>query len=409
MALKNVDDRAATPAESALSLQMADTPEPLLYHPVMGVSLAMIVAVAAQIAVWLFNARLLGPNQPAPAPLPSAAIAHPALFEALRALLFRVQPATVPSEQTVFASCLLLCLLSVAAWYAAARFTLGPAWALWTAMLWSVHPVFAFLAQRPTPLTLVMVLVPFTWCLLLSWSVSPRPWKALAGGAMMGLAALAGPANVLVFVLMMPLLVIAARGWARRWRGPVLMTIGFVLPVAGGLLAAHNSTRLSPAAAMQKDLWAALDTADGTPMAMAARNHLAGQGRTEPGNPLEFLARQARTSPRSTLAWLARRAWRTLYTTSDHRFERPLLALQLVWLIPALWGTFVALRHRPWRWRTAAAICLLAVTWLASAIIEPKCRSLAPAGGVVIMLALVGVADLYERAFGRRLTEPDEA
>jgi hypothetical protein len=114
-----------------------------------------------------------------------------------------------------------------------------------------------------------------------------------------------------------------------------------------------------------------------------------------------------REAPGPHLVWYLGRVFQTVWTTADRRFERPLLALHLMWMIPALWGAIIASRHEPWRRLLIMAACFTLVFWSCAALLEPLARNLTPIGGFGIMFGLVGWADAYERFFGRRLLEGD--
>ena len=61
-----------------------------------------------------------------------------------------------------------------------------PAWGLWTALLWVMHPSFAFVAPRPGPLALMMPLTAGALALLLCWRRSrlgQRPERAQQAAA----------------------------------------------------------------------------------------------------------------------------------------------------------------------------------------------------------------------------------
>ena len=110
-----------------------------------------------------------------------------------------------------------------------------------------------------------------------------------------------------------------------------------------------------------------------------------------------------RRRPGAHLRWYAARLVATVHTTADRRFERPLLALQLMWMVPAIWGAGVAARYRPWQWLLVMAACFVLSLWLLAALLEPLARNLTPIGGFGIVFGLIGLADAYERLFGRRL------
>ncbi|MBI4579664.1 MAG: hypothetical protein HY718_08185 [Planctomycetes bacterium] len=160
----------------------------------------------------------------------------------------------------------------------------------------------------------------------------------------------------------------------------------------------------SPLNSFSSDLVMVLDPNDSSAIARAMR---AG-GATAAGGGWRSRAsvvwREMANSPAEVPSWLARRAWRCLYATADGRFQRPLFAVQIALLAPALWGTVVCLRQRTWRWPATASLLLVAAFWVTAAVAEPLARSLAPVGAMLVIFAIVGAADFYERAFGRQLS-----
>jgi hypothetical protein len=127
------------------------------------------------------------------------------------------------------------------------------------------------------------------------------------------------------------------------------------------------------------------------------------QGNAVPAGSPALFAKGLIDSPAASLQWFGRRTWRTFYATSAGHFQRPLFATQVAVLLPAIWGAVVCLRQPAWRWPAAASLLLVGTHWIVASIAEPLARSLAPLGGMLVIFAVVGVADAYERAFGRRL------
>lgn len=385
----------AGPAEATLPL-------PLHHHPVVALSLILMAGCLAQVAAWLVQARL-----PASGPiLPPAGIAHGYLFNALAVHLHRLVP-EAQFDPALFVASIALCLLSAGGWYAVARSAIGPAWGLWTALLWVVHPCLAYAAQHPGPLVLQAVLVPFSLALLLRWHQAHTAPAAVGAGLGLGLLALVGWQGVLLAAVALGIVLLSPIRRRRAVTAAVLLVGGCAAPPM--LAVTVGQPRFDPAFALRQlsiNLRVALDDA---PALGVSSTQPAGASptQTRPGSVVNLYWQTARATPRETAAHLARRAAHAVYATADHRLERPLLAVQLLFLVPAGWGLFVGLRHAPWR--GPVMICCLWVLpfWLAATLAEPLVRNLVPAGGVPVLLALVGVADIYERFFGRRLTEPD--
>jgi len=382
----NADYRSALPS-----------PPPRLYeHPAMAVSLILIVASLAQIGVWLINRR-----PPATAPLAvqsSSVTVHGLLFAKLTGEKGAAQP-------VVFVVCLLTALLSGPAWYGAVRVALGPVWALWTGLFWAAHPAFAFLAQRAAALTLLIALVPMVWWLLVWWKRSGRQVAALLAGAVLGLISLVSIQGLLLLGVALPAILLAGGPAGKRWLGALVLFATYLALVAVWFTRYTDAAdRLDIKQRVVVDLWNAFAGRDGSALARAAHGVRSEYPPDHPPSPVRFFVSQLDDSPRSTVLWLVRRFWRSLYATHDGGLQRSLFVLQLLWLVPAIWGYVVALRCGPWRWMGLTAGGLVAVPWLLAALAEPLSRNLAPVGGFAIMFGLIGVVDVYERILGRRLT-----
>jgi hypothetical protein len=369
-----------------------------------GISLVLICAAFGQAATWVVNIRLLAASAEnlggiAPSPL----IASPVLYKGLYQAIDYLNHSALPTPRILFSVCLLLSMLSAIGWYAVARLFLGRAWGLWAGILWGVNPLIAFLAQRPGPLALSIVTVPFAWALILAWSRSRRRRTAFVGGLAAGLATLASAPMLLGFAFSAPLLLAVTRRRRKAWQGFALLWLGLALPLVTLVLLVRSGAVENPLPAFADHFLASLDEGDGSAISRAMRNPIPPNEPTGPVR-LRAIAHEVAHSPAELPVWLLRRMWRTIYATSDGHFQRPLFAVQLALLVPAIWGAVVCLRQPRWRGRALASMALIAAFWLVAAIAAPFARSLSPIGGMVTIFALVAIADLYERAFGRRLS-----
>jgi hypothetical protein len=460
-------------------------PLPLYYHPVIACSLILIVAAAVQIGVWLVSMKL-----PAQAPgSRSFVVVHGVLLDALRGVAFAPGNEDATSRPAWFIAGLLLALSSGLTWYAVARFGLGPKWGLWTGLFWVVHPSFAFLANQPDKLTLLIALIPAAWCALLWWRRCPSTWVALLLGATLAATCLAGFQGILLLVIALPAMLLSklASG-GHRFAGAAAAVLGLAITLSvsvAGIIARQVTadlaratsavqenrttasrpsgmglapsrpvssnwmlalTRLStnpsgirPSPSVQAgwwlwlarenllsdvrrfltrldhDLWNALDDGSGTAVANAARKRMGAVGSDRPDlaphlpPAVYFLADEYRQAPRDVGRWFVGRFWRTIYASRDGRVLYSLAVLQFAWLVPALWGFWIALAYRPWRWLAVSAGLFVVAYWVLVALAEPLAGNLTPVGGFGVMFALVGVTDVYERLFGRRLTAPAPA
>jgi hypothetical protein len=450
-------------------------PLPLYHHPLVSGSLILIAGTVVQIGVWLMNMRLAAQAAEAE----SSVVVHGLLLDLVRSAWPGVEkPAVSPP---IFAASLLLALSSGITWFAVARLGLGPRWGLWVGLCWVVHPSFAFIANKPDRLVLLIALLPTAWCLLLLWRRGGRIAVAMLFGVAAGLTCLAGfQGFVLLAVGTGGMMLSGSLTGRRRLIGVAMTPVGVavsVVTVLAGLLAGQvavdaASGRGSAASAgviasrpadgkslpppsktdwraslrhlaaqpagtrrsmrlraviclwcvgdnvagalrqtaerVDTDLWNALDDGGDTTVAAAARRERSlATDRRPPA--VQFLAEECRRAPRQAGRWFASRLWRSIYATGNGRFLYPLVLLQFAWLVPALWGYWIAIRYRPWRWLATTAGILAAAHWALVAIAEPVARNLTPIGGFAVLFALVGVTDVYERLFGRRLTAPAPA
>lgn len=381
------------------------TPLPLHQHPVVAVSIILTAGAIVQIAVWIVSLRLPGsPLLPS-----SSAVIHGWLFDAGVELISRANVETSTSQAIIFAACLALALLSVAFWYAAVRIAVGPGWALAVGICWAAHPAFAFLAPRPAASILVMLLTVAALASLCWWRYRGlRLWQACLVGVSLGALTLVATAGLLLLPLMLAAVLLAPGPPRRRYLAAALVIAFDLLIVAPWVMYAMGRAgviELKQKATSQ--IWE--NVGIGSEL-IDMHSHFWGADHREsiPPRPFQFLASEARREPMAVGAWLLKRSWRTLFATSDARLQTPLFVLRLSWMIPALWGLFVALRHPPWRWMAGVGVATVGALWSLAAAFEPLARNLVPAEGLVIAFALIGIADIYERLFHRRLTRAAE-
>jgi hypothetical protein len=378
-------------------------PLPIYLHPVVSISAILIVASIGQICVWLIRMRLV--NSP---PLASsAAIVHGWLYEILIDNVSLLFESIGHLDTVIFLFMLGLGLLSTLAWYIAIRSAFGPAWGLAAALAWSAHPGFALLVQQPVPLVLEIFLVPVCLTTLFWWKSSRyRLLIAPFVGLPLALLSLVGNIGLCMVPIIVGAMCFAGKRLTIRFISAFLCLTVYVCVIALWWMSWMNEPqRVQLKYKMGYDLWSSVEISERTPMAIAADHWLAAHPQEKVPSVARFLLEQTRTSPLTIAHWLALRSLRVITATSDGRFKRPLLALQLLTILPAIWGCIVALRYPPWRWAAMVGILLITVTWLLAALAEPLARNLAPIGGMGITFAFIGIADVYERVFNRRLNE----
>ncbi len=387
------------PTAAGEFLPPANPPLPLYHHPVVAISLILSVGSLAQICVWLLASRL-----PPPVLVPhSSLIAHGWLFEQLVALLTRLNPTETASPPLLFPICLAIALLSGPAWYMAARLALGHAWGLWVGLCWVAHPAFAFLAQHPTTLVMILTFLPLAWALLVWWHRRRRRWMAAL--AALGLALLTS-VSLLGVVLLLPSAVsmLSTGRRKKKWSGAAILMVTYALAIAPLVYWFSRPASLeSLRHRVTSDLWSRLDSGDGSSLSSAVQAWRV----AHPGAALdvrEFVKAEIGKSPLRVAGWFGERVWKSIHATADGRLERPLLVAQLALVLPAAWGWLVAFGFNRWRWVASTALTWSLVVWTLAALSEPLARNVVPAGGFGVMFALVGLADVYERIFGRRLT-----
>ncbi|HOA73952.1 MAG TPA: hypothetical protein PL151_01775 [Phycisphaerae bacterium] len=401
---------AAVRLTAAADLGVPPVPRvPITHQPVVGVSLVLIAATCVQIVVYLVNAQFLARAGDIVIEPPSPLVASGQTYEWFTSSIERMDVFGVPAERVSFSVLLVLTILSSVGWYTVGRKFLGPAWAIACGGLWAGHPLFGFLAQRPSPLTLCLVCVPFAWAVILWWYRSGRRRVAFLAGLLAGASTFVSLALGLAFVLSVPVLFATGRVTQRRpWPAFALIWLGFLLPMLVAAELVRHSLAANPLIEFQTDLLRVLED-ESTPVAPTLTAEVGPTGATSELSPrrvLALLSDSVKRSPFQWIGWLSGRAWRTVYATADGHFERPLFAVQMAVMLPAVWGAVVCLRQSFWRWPAIAGLILLGTHWLMAMLVEPLARSLAPAGGVIVLFALVGVVDLYERAFGRQLQAP---
>lgn len=376
-------------------------PAPPHHHPLVAISLILLIASAAQVGAWALTSRLLTPTWSPP----GAALHYGVWLHTIGAHLSESEGAAALPVKLIFGGSLVLSLTTAAAWFIAGRAAIGIPWGIFTGLVWALHPAFAFVASRAIPLNASIVLTGWLAAALIWWRYrGQRSTPAIAAGVLAGLLALTSVAGLLLIPLVLPTMTRArGRRW-RRWRSAI-----FFAGIAIGVVLAGRV--FFPPAAWQtaRNGW---DADLATQVVEDPRFPLSRTSTTRAGEAsgTEWawgeIVRAARQSPVQLARWYGVRLIRTVFTTTDHRFERPLLALQLAFLVPAMWGAWVAWQHPPWRWLVVFALVTGLAFWCSAALLEPLARNLTPVGGFPILLALLGCADLYERVFGRRLVEP---
>jgi len=441
-------------------------PTPLLQHPAVGASIVLVAAAATQTIVWLVGLRL----KPLPPVASSSAVAHGLLHDLIADTLAGHGVEATSVASILFVANLLLAMLSGIAWYGIGRLGLGPKWGLRIGLFWVVHPSFAFLANQADRLNSLIALVSVAWCVLLWWRQSRRVGAALLLGLLAATILTIGPQSLALLAIALPGMLLSTRGdhggrlagaFAALTAfavGTIVLVVAIALPRLPRALAerpseqenaaphahhpqvwVHTADRLAAAvpqrgdalrlrtglrlllirnsllddvrriaARFDTDLWNELDDAGGSRIAEAAA---ASSRSGTPARPpaVVFLIEQFRASPAQALAWLAQRMWESIYVTRDARTHYPFVILQFSWLIPALWGLWIAIRYRPWRWLAITGGLFAGSQWVLVAVADPLARNLVPVGGFVVLFALVGATDVYERFFGRRLTAPAPA
>lgn len=398
----------------------------------------------------------------------SSLVVHGLVYDLVQAeLLARGAGATLVNA-ILFVARLLLGLISGLAWYGTARLGLGPKWGLWVGLLWVVHPSFALLANQAGRLNALIAAVSINWFVLLAWRRSRRPRTALFLGLALAATCLVGLEGLLLGIIAVPAMLLSTRGPDGRLAGVLAVVAGLAAgttmlvgaivvprsfrpptpppsaavsasipagtsswPATTGRLTAHylSSSDLLRVRAgiwlwrlrqqlahdaqeaidtLDGALWSSLDDASGSPLAVSARAWATHRPDSRP-SAIRFLMQQCRAEPRACALWLAGRSFRAIYSTVDNQTHYPLVLLQFTWLLPALWGLWISLRYRPWRWLAVSGGLFALAHWVLIALAEPLARNLTPVGGFVILFGLVGAVDAYERLFGRRLTAPAPA
>ncbi len=433
-------------------------PLPLYQHPVVASSLILIAATAAQIVVWLVWTRFPSARPSSP----SSLVAHGLLQDLLSDAVAPAGSPTAEGDTILHVASLLLAMWSGVAWYGIGRLGLGPKWGFWIGLCWVVHPSFAFPANQADKLSVLVALVSTAWCVLLWWRLKRKIVAAALFGLLLAVMSIVGFQGLMLAPIALPAMLLSGRGTGGRVRGVLAAVIGFAvgmvllavlvaIPQASArmatapagstepnehsrqarpwmqtlsrlaskrlekgdsirlrtglrLLMLHDSVRSDVdqiVVRLDRDLWHSLDDTSGSFMAMAARTWYSSQSRPP---ALVFLVRQCRAAPRQAAFWLAERLRISVYATADGQVHYPLVILQFGCLTPALWGWWIAFRYRPWRWLAVTGGLFVLSQWVLVGVAEPLARNLVPVGGFVVLFALVGVTDVYERFFGRRLT-----
>ncbi len=391
----------ATPERRSVVPPPEPPRSPLHHHPVVALSVMLIVASAAQVTAWLFRHD---PAITTAAPC-SSLIVHDLVYRpAVQWIEARI-PDSLAAARVVFFAHMTVCLLSAAAWYTAVYLAFGAGWAFWTAAFWVAHPLFAITAQRPGAMGLTMLAVAGSWMLLTWWARSAGLRVAFIAGLSWGLTLFTSLLPLLLAPFLLIGILFSPPVLARRLAATLLFATAFLLPAAAGWGLLRTSGQSSAfRGRLEIDLWNRIDVADGSSMSRAARAVRAARSPESPGpGPVAFLGSQVLRAPGDSAWWLARRFVLAPVSGSGAAPGGPMALLQWSALLPAAWGLLVALRLRPWRWATATGATMSLLVWGWAALVDPRARALAPVCAFAVTLAIIGMADLYERVFGRRL------
>jgi hypothetical protein len=384
---------------------------PLYHHSLVAVSLILILGSLVQYMV----SRTAVARQAVAPGRPSVLMTPGLVYTAFEEIIRREVTNESVAGRVLGVTPLLMSLASGAAWYFAARAGLGLTWGLWVGLFWVAHPAFVLLAPRPAKLSLVLLLLPVCWALLMRWRRTSGWPVALLLGMSMALLALSSLIGTALPLIVVPAMLTALSvRFPRRLLGIGLFVLSFVLvALAGATYLTSWLDRLHAAegtyavrSRMERDLWDALDTGGTPSISGAARSMLASEPAGSLPPPQAALRILLQASPRESLAWFGGRLLESVYRTSDGVGRLSLVVLQLVWIVPALYGFMVCLRTRGWRWPALTAGAFVVATWGLTAFAEPLARNLVPIGGFPILFALVGIVDLYARIVGTRTPGP---
>lgn len=385
---------------------MTPTRPSLFHHPVVAVSLLLMAAAAAQIAIWSLQ-DVLAPAITLPSAVTlssSSAFLHGWLFERLEHALTHFVHDEARVHTLLFLTGFASGLISGIAWFAAARFAHRPIAAWVVALLWLTHPGVVLLIQRQGALMLMIAFASLCWALLIAWHRYRHYTLAIGAGLACGgmtLISLLGPAFLAVALVGV---LLSSRDRRRNAAAAGELLLGWAVLVAPAYHMTLRSDGLEPIVQrIGSHLWASLDSGEKTPVAQDALRWRADHASEGAPRPLDFLAHELKTKPKTLLNWLAHRAWLALYATEKGTLARPLQASQIVILLPAFWAIVISLRHPDRRWLALTGLGLTLATWTAAALAEPLARNLLPAGGIMMLLACVGLADWRERLL--RLTD----
>ncbi len=363
----------------------------------MSVSILLVMASAAQIAVWSF--QLVLPHQTHSI---STAYMHGWLFERLALLVESFLSQEQQVHACLFVLGVLAGMLAGTAWFFAARAVRRPIAAWVVGLLWFAHPGAALTMQRQTSLMVFVALAALLWWCLLSWSRSRRFVKAAGVGAVCAAVTLMSLTGVGLTALIAIAMLLRSGRLRTRLLSPLLMLVAFAavtIPVFVFAIGAQD--REERFKSIRSELWVEMESGDGSELATHARRWESEQPPETPPAPLRFLVHEFRHHPLVPIRWMEGRLLRTLNQTADGTFGRPLLAFHLVVLIPVAWAILTSWRDPDRRWYVYTGASLGLWIWFSAAATEPLARNLLPAAGSMMLIACVGIADARGRIFAR--------
>ncbi len=368
-----------------------DTSAAHIFHSAgIHLSLILIVAGLAQMVIgWLKSHILVQTVLPQPQ---SSLIANRFYLDTLLRFFLNSSPGATPGLRVEYVVCVLIALLSAVPVYFVTRRWLGSVWALVAGFLYVVYPSFAWFITDTGPLALFIFLVPMLCLLLLRWETSQDFLEAFFLGISLALMTLINFVGLFLLLIITTGVCLHQPRTRRNLIGVMVILLGYALLIHPARSLLSTADRVKSETAMTIDFWNAIDNADGSAIAKAARSN-----KTSSPHPFLFLRDQARESPSNVIGWVLQRTWRTLYLSSDDRLNQMVFFLQLLWLVPALWGFIVAWSCPERRWAAILAAVLCFSLWGMAAVVEPLARNLTPLLGIFLVFSLAGIRDISHR------------
>ena len=325
---------------------------------------------------------------------------RPPGYPLLLATVYRLTGSLDPRQPAAVWAQRVLMWLTLIPFYLLIRSACGGGWALAASLGLATYPFFLFSAARAdyecfyTPFFMLAVLLFHRGLAGGSW------WLFAASGLVFGWGSLIRP-FVLYLPLFLVLVVLALKSWRPRAGGALIMLAAYVLALLPWLYLSNRGRDelVLMRGARAFVFWDGLHSLPGWDIARRAQQREAQyQVLDSVADFGRFLREQLRDHPAETIGVYLYKIGLSWYGTDSGLYQRPILLVQLVYLMPAVWGAYAAWRRPTWRALWVLSAACIVYHWGIATVTLSCLRYLVPVMGLVVFFGVAGLTDALRRA-----------